>query len=139
LISQRQEKESIGRLVVNTQVTALITFCESIGQCIILFVVFSISSKDIGALLFCILHLNLLPITFIVNTRKNKGRVVEQGWFDAFRQCCQSISFPRLTTNKLLPSPPVKYNVKNEICIISQAVHNEPAVNSENQEQNEYI
>ena len=127
------------RLVVNAQVTAIITFCESIGQCIILFVVAAINSKSIGSLLFCILHFNLLPITFLVNTRKNKYRVVQQGWFNAFRQCCRSISFPRLRENKVLPSPPVKYNVKSEICTISQTVQNEPSENYENQEPKEDI
>jgi hypothetical protein len=137
-ISQRQDPqiEKMGRLVVNAQVTAMITFCESIGQFIILFVVLAINSKDIGALLFCMLHLNFLPIAFLVNTRKNKGRVLQQGWFNAFRQSCRSISFPRLRQNKVLPSPPVKYNVKNEICTISQIVHK---VNYETQEPKEYI
>ena len=125
------------RLVVNAHVTPMITICESIGQFLVLITI--ILEMEIGLLLFCGLHFNVLPILFLMNTRENKGSVVQLGWINVLRQCCRSISFPYLGQNKVLPFRHVKYNAKNDICTISQTVHKEASASNKNQQPKEFI
>ena len=65
---------------VNAQVTAMISFSEIVGFLLISIICISTQSATIGAILFPLLQNIILPYAFLMNTRENKHRIVEQGW-----------------------------------------------------------
>ena len=71
---------------VNAQVTAMISFSEIVGFIIISIVSVITSSATIGKILFPVLQNIILPYAFLINTRDNKYRIVEQGWMNFFRE-----------------------------------------------------
>jgi hypothetical protein len=110
------------RAKINAQVTAMITAFESMGIMTILVINLAMPSQVIKQTLFSILHFIILPYTFLVNTRENKNRLVGLGWFSLLRDSMRSISIslPWARNNNALPFEHVKYNVNNDICIISK-------------------
>ena len=121
--SNTLQTEKMQKVIVNSQVTAFTTVCESIGHFVIFLLAFvtksSEFSSEITQLVFIGLHFNLLPYVFLINTRENKSRLVEHGWINLIRNiiCCANFSLPN---NNVVPFQHVEYNVKNDICIISQ-------------------
>ena len=65
---------------VNAQVTAMISFSEIVGFIIISLLSVTAISVAIGDVLFPVLQNIILPSAFLMNTRDNKYRIVEQGW-----------------------------------------------------------
>ena len=65
---------------VNAQVTAMISFSEIVGFIIISLLSVTANSVAIGDVLFPVLQNIILPSAFLMNTRDNKYRIVEQGW-----------------------------------------------------------
>jgi hypothetical protein len=124
--SKQVQTENMKKLYVNSQVTAFTTICESIGHFVIFLLAFitksSEISSDITRIVFIMLHFNFLPYVFLMNTKENKSRVVQQGWVNLIRNlnCCANISLPCITNNDVVSFQHAKYNVKSEICIISQ-------------------
>jgi hypothetical protein len=110
------------RIHINAQVTAVITLFESIGHVAIICVHLLITRPLIARLLFFILHFACLPYIFVVNTRENKNRLVDQGWRAVFMDSmrCVNISFSWRKNNNVVPFEPVKYVVNNDIFIISK-------------------
>ena len=124
--SKEVQTESMKKLIVNSQLTAFTTICEFIGHFVIFLLAFvtksSEISSDITQIVFIMLHFNFLPYVFLMNTRENKSRVVQQGWVNLTRKlmCCANISLSCVRNNNVVPFQHAEYNVKNEICIISQ-------------------
>ena len=70
---------------VNAQVTAMISFCEIVGFLMISIICISAHSATMGVVLFPLLQNIILPYAFLMNTRENKHRIVEQGWGNVLR------------------------------------------------------
>jgi hypothetical protein len=78
-----------------------------------------------------VLHFIALPYFVRVNTSKNKKRLVGQGWCDLLMNSIRSvnISFPWRRNNNVIPSEQVKYDVSNDICIISTKIQQQDSRN----------
>ena len=70
---------------VNAQVTAMISLSEIVGFLMISIICISTQSATIGVILFPLLQNIVLPYAFLMNTRENKHRIVEQGWANVLR------------------------------------------------------
>ena len=127
------QTENMKKIIVNSQVTAFTTICESIGHFVIFLLAFVTKSSEVSSeitqIVFIMLHFNFLPYVFLMNTRENKSRVVQQGWINLVRNliCCTNISLPCVRSNNVVPFQHAEYNVKNEICIISQKLQSNPS------------
>ena len=81
----------MGRMKVNAQITAVLTFLEASGNFVSL-IVRSFIAKFmnyetlIGAI---VLYFILLPYAFLMNTKDNKRRVIEDGWCGVFKNLFQ--------------------------------------------------
>ena len=97
-LSERFQQRNMRRMKVNAQVTAIVTFLESIGNLIRVLIALFVTRihrrtiqnstyvLDITNLLgFLILYFILLPYAFLMNTKHNKNRVVEDGWQGIFK------------------------------------------------------
>ena len=84
--TQRQNSKSVR---VNAQVTAVITMLEFCGGCIYLvgrILRLPISFGSIyGIILTMILYFVVLPYAFLMNTRYNKSRIIEEGWMNVLK------------------------------------------------------
>ena len=80
--SQSKEIQDENRRVVrvNAQVTAMISISEIVGFIIISIISVTANSTTIADMLFPMLENIILPYAFLMNTRENKYRIVEQGW-----------------------------------------------------------
>ena len=73
---------------VNAQVTAVTTMMEVSGNCIngIMYLVMDgLNVKFATSALFMLLHFVVLSYAFLMNTRYNKNRVIEYGWFNVIK------------------------------------------------------
>lgn len=87
--SQRQNSRNVR---VNAQVTAVMTMLEFIGGCIFVIIRVSNHGGFISKTLFMLLHFVVLPYGFLMNTRYNKNRVIEEGWINVLKNivlCCK--------------------------------------------------
>ena len=108
------------KVEINAQVTAIITFVESIGNLFMVLLLVIRQFTAIATSIFLMLNFIVLPITFLINTRENKVHVAQQGWSSILRnaRCRMDIVLPTLNYNKVRPFQHAKYNVKNESCLI---------------------
>ena len=144
--SKQVQTENMKKVIVNSQVTAFTTICESIGHSVIFLLAFVTKSSEISSetrsqisqIVFIMLHFNILPYVFLVNTRENKSCVVQQGWVSLVRNliCCENISLPCARSNNVVPFQHAEYNVKNEICIISQNLQPNPSTQCSSEQPN---
>ena len=73
-------------LIVNAQVTAMVSFFEVAGILVVILVnVIAPQYNCASVVLFQLLENIILPYFFILNTRKNKDKIVEQGWKNVFQ------------------------------------------------------
>ena len=73
---------------VNAQVTAVTTMMEVSGNCIngIMYLVMDgLNVKFATSALFMLLHFVVLSYAFLMNTRYNKNRIIEYGWFNVIK------------------------------------------------------
>ena len=88
-MSEDSKRHNSKNVRVNAQVTAIITVLEFIGGC--LFVigwVFRLQvtlGSFVGVIITMILYFNILSYAFLMNTRYNKGRIIEEGWMNVFK------------------------------------------------------
>ena len=109
------------RVQINAQVTAMITLLETIGTLAIMIINFVVQYNQYTLrILFAMLHFICLPYIFLVNTRENKNRLVDQGWRNLLLDSIQNISFPWAKNNNVVHFGPVKYDVNNDVCIIEK-------------------
>ena len=80
--SQRQNSKNVR---VNAQVTAVMTMLEFIGGCIFVIIRVSNHGGFISKTLFMLLHFVVLPYGFLMNTRYNKNRIIEEGWINVLK------------------------------------------------------
>ena len=78
--SKETQIENMRTVKVNAEVTAMISFSEIIGFLMISIICISVQSATVGVILFPLLQNIILPYAFLMNTRANKHRIVEQGW-----------------------------------------------------------
>ena len=72
---------------ISAQVTAVITLLEALGNFIFVIIWIGIR-KVIGTeslIQGILLYFVLLPYAFLMNSRHNRSRVVEEGWYDVFK------------------------------------------------------
>ena len=80
--SQRQNSRNVR---VNAQVTAVMTMLELVGGCIFVIIRVSNHGGFISKTLFMLLHFVVLPYGFLMNTRYNKNRIIEEGWINVLK------------------------------------------------------
>ena len=83
--SKETQIENLRVVKVNAQVTAMISFSEIVGFILISVISVIAKSATIGDILFPVLQNIILPYAFLMNTRENKYRIVEQGWKNVLR------------------------------------------------------
>ena len=99
----------------------MITLLETIGTLAIMIINFVVQYNQYTLrILFAMLHFICLPYIFLVNTRENKNRLVDQGWRNLLLDSIQNISFPWAKNNNVVHFGPVKYDVNNDVCIIEK-------------------
>ena len=89
-LSERNQHRNMRTMKVNAEVTAVISCLELFGNlvCIFLFVFLDLSGyTDLFVSLS--LYLLLLPYTFLMNTRDNKDRVIDDGWINVLKNTFQ--------------------------------------------------
>ena len=115
---------------VNAEVTAVITCLETIGNlvCIFLFVFLDLSGyADLFVSLS--LYLLLLPYTFLMNTRNNKNRVIDDGWINVLKNTLQissKIVMPRGNQIENIPQqknqhPPLNKTVSSDTTMVKES------------------
>ena len=92
------------RYKVNAQVTALICILEMVGA-----ITFSIHRSFTGPTIDTLLHgqftyFILMPYAFLMNTSRNKNRIIEHGWKNVFRNMI-GITIHPSSCNRVLPCP----------------------------------
>ena len=93
-LSEEHQKQSSRNIRVNAQVTAVITILEFLGGCV--FMVGRVCRMPIafgsflGVTLTMMLYFVVLPYAFLMNTRYNKNRILEEGWMNVLR----NVAFP---------------------------------------------
>ena len=73
---------------VNAQVTAVTTMMEVFGNCINLILYLAMDGLNVKfatSALFMLLHFVVLSYAFLMNTRYNKNRIIEYGWFNVIK------------------------------------------------------
>ena len=114
---------------VNAEVTAVITCLETIGNlvCIFLFVFLDLSGyTDLFVSLS--LYLLILPYTFLMNTRDNKNRVIDDGWINVLKntfQISSKIVMPRGNQIENIPQqknqhPPLNKSVSSDTTMVKE-------------------
>ena len=88
-LSNESQNRSVRNVRVNAQVTAVITIFEVLGSAIIVITqMFRIRvgfSKFAQITLYMLLHFVLLSYAFLMNTRYNKNRIIEEGWLNVLK------------------------------------------------------
>ena len=84
-LSDESQKQNSRNVRVNAQVTAVMTMLEFIGGCIFVIIRVSNHGGFIGKTLFMLLHFVVLPYGFLMNTRYNKNRIIEEGWINVLK------------------------------------------------------
>ena len=88
-LSNESQSQSARIVRVNSQVTAVITIFEVLGSCII--VIMHLLRIRIGLgkfaqiTLYMLLHFVVLSYSFLMNTRYNKNRIIEEGWMNVLK------------------------------------------------------
>ena len=88
-LSEELRKQNSRNIRVNAQVTAVITILEFLGGCV--FMIGRVCRMPIafgsfaGVTLTMILHFVFLPYAFLMNTRYNKNRILEEGWINVLK------------------------------------------------------
>ena len=86
-LSERSKLNNLRRMKVGAQVTAVITLLEALGNFICANIWIAIR-KAIGTeslILGILLYFVLLSYAFLMNTTHNRNRVVEEGWYNVFK------------------------------------------------------
>ena len=83
--SKKAQLDNMRVVRVNAQVTAMVSVCEIFGFLIIAAISLSLNSATAGDILFPLLQNIILPYAFLMNTRENKYRIVDQGWIHVLR------------------------------------------------------
>ena len=96
-LSKRNQIQDMRTMQVNSQVTVVITIFEVLGNCICGVIDAAIITRPSGILKLIpsmLLYFVILPYTFLMNTRYNKNRVVEEGWKNVLRNVigCKNIA-----------------------------------------------
>ena len=93
-LSEENQRQNSLNIRVNAQVTAVITMLEFCGGC--LFVVGRIFRLQIsfgsfsGIIMTMMLYFVILPYAFLMNTRYNKSRIIEEGWMNVLKNMVKS-------------------------------------------------
>ena len=88
-LSEELQKQNSRNIRVNAQVTAVITMLEFLGGCV--FMIGRVCRMPIafgslaGVTLTMILYFVVLPYAFLMNTRYNKNRILENGWINVLK------------------------------------------------------
>ena len=96
-LSKQTQNQNIRTMQVNSQVTAVITIFEAVFQCINMFVYAIIARRHAGIVTLApamLLYFVILSYAFLMNTRYNKNRVVEEGWKNVLRNVigCKNVA-----------------------------------------------
>ena len=87
-LSEEAHRNNQRNMHVNAQVTAVTTMMEVLGNCIngILYLAMDgLNVKFATSALFMLLHFVVLSYAFLMNTRYNKNRIIEYGWFNVIK------------------------------------------------------
>ena len=87
-LSQEAHQKNQRNMHVNAQVTAVTTMMEVFGNCINLILYLAMDGLNVKfatSALFMLLHFVVLSYAFLMNTRYNKNRVIEYGWFNVIK------------------------------------------------------
>ena len=91
--NQDKQKDDMRKVTVNAQVTAIISISEVVGCFFILVITTITGTKTVAMFLFRLLEFVVLPYAFLMNTRENKFRIVEEGWSNVCRNTLNSYHF----------------------------------------------
>ena len=87
-LSEEAHEKNQKNMHVNAQVTAVTTMMEVFGNCIngIMYLAMDgLNVKFATSALFMLLHFVVLSYAFLMNTRYNKNRIIEYGWFNVIK------------------------------------------------------
>ena len=112
--NQDVQKTNMRKVTVNAQVTAIISLSEMIGFILIYAITKITGKRTVAIILFRLFEFIVLPYAFLMNTRENKYRIVEEGWTNVFRNML----------NSYCCSPPC--NESTAVVSLSNHITNEP-------------
>ena len=124
--SKEAQIENMRTVKVNAQVTAMISFSEIIGFLMISIICISAHSATMGVVLFPLLQNIILPYAFLMNTRENKHRIVEQGWGNVLRNALniETICSIFINSNKVKQIDYRQNEKQPDIFVVSSNVQN---------------
>ena len=139
-ISEDAHKKNMRAIHVNAQVTAVTTIFEFMGNCFFT-IIFTLMKgqgfpRFTGMVFFMLLHFVGLSYAFLMNTRYNKNRIIQDGWINVLKNIlhCGRVSqqppnipaingvqleATQVTCNKTETVAIDEKSDKNDICIIS--------------------
>ena len=115
------------KILVNTQITAMISILETSTTLSYVFIVFfAIRTSYASILQLLVLYCLIVPYSLLMNTSHNKNRVIEHGWKNVFKNlfgkfnnssqiadaCSNALENPQNGTNELKDSPPLDNSSK---------------------------
>ena len=120
----RSQDQNIKKLLVNSQVTAIISALEGVGYVLIVSISTILGSYAIAILKFSfrLLENIALPYLYLVNTQENRNKIIDQGWKKFTRNLFHfpSILLPCNRSNRVESFNHAEENSKNDIFVISQ-------------------
>ena len=124
--SKETQIENMRTVKVNAQVTAMISFSEIVGFLMISIICISAQSATIGVILFPLLQNIILPYAFLMNTRENKHRIVEQGWANVLRNTLHKETIFSMfnNSNKVKQINKKQHEKELDIFVVSRNVQN---------------
>ena len=119
--STSQDRD-IKKLLLNAQITAMLSALESLGFAFIFLLALIMDSYAIASFSFRLLENIALPYLYLINTQENRNRIMNQGWKEFFRNLFHfhAISFPWTRSNLVDAFEIEEVSNKNEIVTISQ-------------------
>ena len=128
--SKKAQLDNMRVVRVNAQVTAMVSVCEIFGFLIIAAISLSLNSATAGDILFPLLQNIILPYAFLMNTRENKYRIVDQGWIHVLRNTLNISSMcPGCSSrDDVEPINDRENEVKSTIYVVSRNVQQMPFI-----------
>ena len=122
--SSRSQDQNVKKLLVNSQITAIISALEGLGMVLIVVISTILGSYAIPILKFSfrLLENIALPYLYLVNTQENRNKIIDQGWMKFSRNLFHfpAISLSWNRSNRVESLNHVDESKKNDIFLISQ-------------------
>ena len=119
--SSRSQDRDIKKLLVNAQITAMLSALEGLGLVIIVLISIISGSYAIAIFLFRLLENIVLPYLYLINTQEKRDQILRGGWMEFLRSFFRSheISSPFNRSNLVESFNHEEQSSKTEISTIS--------------------